>query len=118
MAMKREHAFWLLMIVAMLALAALGIELAVRAVIDDGMQFDLEMWKYARDVKQVADDPLTGHGHRPNSQARLMGVDVRINSKGLREREIPYERTPSTRRILMLGDSFTEGWGGPSEQTS
>src|SRR5712691_1940510 len=117
MAMKREHAFWLLMIVATLALAALGIELAVRVAIDDGMQFDLEMWKYARDVKQVADDHLTGHGHRPNSEARLMGVDVKINSKGLRDREIPYERTPSTLRILMLGDSFTEGWGVPFEET-
>lgn len=46
-----------------------------------------------------------------------MGVDVKINSKGLRDREIPYERTGSTPRILMLGDSFTEGWGVPFEQT-
>jgi len=75
------------------------------------------MWKYARDLKQIAGDPLTGHGHRPNGEARLMGVDVKINSKGLRDRDIPYERTPSALRILMLGDSFTEGWGVPFEQT-
>src|SRR5437870_3389065 len=115
--MKRRFAFWLLMITASLALAALGIELVVRVVIDDGMQFDLEMWKYARDLKQTANNALIGHEHRPNSEARLMGVDVKINSKGLREREIPYERTPSVLRILMLGDSFTEGWGVPFEQT-
>jgi lysophospholipase L1-like esterase len=45
-----------------------------------------------------------------------MGVDVTINSKGLREREIPYERS-SLARILMLGDSFTEGWGVPFDLT-
>ena len=81
------------------------------------MHFDLEMWKYARDVKQIDGDPLIGHSHRPNSQAHLMGVDVKINSHGLRDREIPYERTAQVKRILMLGDSFTEGWGVPFEET-
>jgi lysophospholipase L1-like esterase len=115
--MKRDHALSLAMIIGSLAFAAIGIELFVRVFVDDGMQFDLEMWNYARDVKQISADPMTGHGHRPNSEARLMGVDVKINSKGLRDREIPYERTPSTLRILMLGDSFTEGWGVPFERT-
>ena len=109
--MKREYAFWLLMATGTLVAAALMIELIVRVVIDDGMQFDLEMWKYARDVKEVAANPLIGHQHRSNSHAHLMGVDVDINSKGLRDREFAYARTPGTLRILMLGDSFTEGWG-------
>jgi lysophospholipase L1-like esterase len=117
MAMKREHLFWLLMLIAIIAIPAAGIELYVRHVVDDGMQFDLEMWKYARDVKQVATNPQIGHEHRPGSAARLMGVDVTINSKGLRDREIPYERTAATPRILMLGDSYTEGWGVALEQT-
>jgi lysophospholipase L1-like esterase len=115
--MKRNHAFWLLMTIISFALITIIIELFVRAFLDNGTQFDLEMWKYARDIKQIASDPLTGHEHRPNSQASLMGVDVKINSKGLRDREIPYERTLAVRRILMLGDSFTEGWGVPLEQT-
>src|SRR3981081_744447 len=115
--MKRARAFWLLMVFGSVALVAMGIGLFVRVAVGDGMQYDLEMWKYARDVKQIATNPMIGHEHRPSSQARLMGVDVTINSKGLREREIPYERTPSTLRILMLGDSFTEGWGVPVDQT-
>jgi GDSL-like Lipase/Acylhydrolase family len=115
--MKREHAFWLLMVTGSFAVIAMSIELFVRVFVDNGMQYDLEMWKYARDVKQLASNPLIGHGHRPNTQAQLMGVDVKINSKGLREREIPYDRTPSVLRIVMLGDSFTEGWGVPLEQT-
>lgn len=35
-------------------------------------------------------------------------VRFRINSKGLREREIDYARRPGATRILVLGDSFTE----------
>lgn len=34
-------------------------------------------------------------------------IRVTINSLGLRDREIPYEKAPDTRRILMLGDSTT-----------
>src|SRR5690349_11163568 len=103
--MRRELLYWPLMVAATVATMALGMELMVRLVIDDGMQFDLEMWKYARDIKRVAAVPLIGHDHRPNSRAHLMGVEVAINSRGLRDREIPYERKPGTLRILMLGDS-------------
>src|ERR1700760_2269664 len=115
--MKREHSFWLLMIIGTAVLAAISVELAVRLVVDDGMQFDLEMWKYARDLKQIASDPQVGHAHRPNARSRLMGVDVAINAKGLRDRDLPYGRTPGILRILMLGDSFTEGWGVALEDT-
>jgi lysophospholipase L1-like esterase len=94
-----------------------AVELTSRFVLDDGMQFDLEMWKYARDVKVVSDDPIIGHEHGPNRQARLMGVDVRTNAHGLRDREYPIERTPGTLRIVMLGDSLTEGWGVPYDET-
>lgn len=34
-------------------------------------------------------------------------IRVTINSKGLRDREIPYEKASGTTRILMLGDSTT-----------
>src|SRR5215510_713226 len=100
-----------------LVITAVGLELLTRFIADDGMQFDLEMWKYARDVKQVAADPLIGHEHAPNRQARLMGVDFRTNSKGLRDREIPYERVPGKLRIAMLGDSLVVGWGVPFDDT-
>ncbi len=94
-----------------------GLESLVRLIADDGMQFDLEMWKYAKDLKTVASDPKIGHRHRPDGQARLMGVDVRTNSKGLRNREIFYARNPDVMRIVMLGDSLTFGWGVPQDLT-
>jgi lysophospholipase L1-like esterase len=100
-----------------LIVTAVGLELLTRLVADDGMQFDLEMWKYARDIKQLAADPLIGHEHAPNRQARLMGVDFRTNSHGLRDREFSFDRVPGKLRIVMLGDSLTVGWGVPLEET-
>ena len=106
-----------LMVVICLAITAGVTEAFVRLVVDDGMQFDLEMWKYAKDVKIVSSDPMIGHEHGPNRKAKLMGVMVETNSKGQRDREVPYERTPGVLRVAMLGDSLTEGWGVPLEAT-
>lgn len=105
------------LVVVSVVFSALAAEALVRLVADDGMQFDLEMWKYARDVKVVADDPLMGHKHGPGRRARLMGVEFETNSKGLRDREFSRERTPGVKRIMMLGDLLTVGWGVPMEQT-
>ncbi len=114
---KHEWAFHALAGLLCLAVIFLGTEFYVRIFADDGMQFDLEMWKYAVEIKRVSADPLIGHEHGPNRAARLMGVDVTTNSRGLRDREFSYARTPGTLRILMLGDSFTEGWGVPEGDT-
>lgn len=106
-----------ILVMLCLAITAAFTEIAVRLVADDGMQFDLEMWKYARDVKVVSPDSQIGHEHGPNRKAWLMGVDVETNSKGQRDREIPYERTPGVMRVAMIGDSLTQGWGVPFEAT-
>ena len=94
-----------------IALSLLTLELYVRAFVDDGLNYELEMWKYAKLLKQVSDDPNIGHEHRPNTDARLMGVDVATNSAKLRDREFPLEKPSGSIRILMLGDSITFGWG-------
>ena len=113
----RKFVFPALLVAVCLAFTAAFTEVAVRLVADDGMQFDLEMWKYARDVKVVSADPLIGHEHGPGRKAVLMGAEVETNSKGQRDREIPYERTSGVLRVAMVGDSLTEGWGVPFEST-
>jgi hypothetical protein len=100
-----------------LAVIAAFTEASVRLLADDGLQFDLEMWKYARDVKVVSPDPLIGHEHGANRSAKLMGVEFETNSQGLRDREHNVERQPGVPRILMLGDSLTVGWGVPVDAT-
>jgi len=72
--------------------------------------YDVEMSRYATEVKEKSDDPRIGHEHVPGATARLMGVDVVINSDGLRDAEYSVERTGAY-RIAVLGDSLTFGWG-------
>ncbi len=63
-------------------------------------------WKY---------DPLLGWAHQPGQEGIFetlqFRISVRINQKGLRDRERSYERPPKTGRILVIGDSFAWGYG-------
>ena len=98
-------------------IVAFGVfEAYCRIVVDDGMHYHLEMWKYAVALKKVAGDPAIGHQHVPGAQARLMGVDVQINAEGLREKSSRIS-IGKKKRILMLGDSVTFGWGVPQSET-
>ena len=76
--------------------------------------YDVEMSRYATEVKQKADNPKIGHVHEPNAEAYLMGVDVKINSDGFRDKEYSVERNEAY-RIVVLGDSLTFGWGVEEE---
>ena len=51
--MKRKLVFDILGAILSLVIIAVLIETYVRVIADDGMEYDLEMWKYARDVKQL-----------------------------------------------------------------
>lgn len=72
--------------------------------------YDVEMSRYAVEIKQKSDNPKIGHVHTPNAKAHLMGTDVAINSDGFRDDEYAPERNENF-RIVVLGDSLTFGWG-------
>ncbi len=114
----RNAAFGLLTTVLSLSVVVAIAEIGTRLAFRESKEFTIEMWKYARTMKRVAADPRIGHEHVPNTSARLMGVDVSINSHKLRDREIPYEKPPGTKRIVMLGDSLVFGWGVDFTSTS
>jgi hypothetical protein len=115
---SRNLLFGFLAIAISLSLVVAIAELGVRIAFHESKEFTLEMWKYARTMKRVASDPRVGHEHVPNTSARLMGVDVSINSHKLRDREIPFEKPTGVKRIVMLGDSLVFGWGVDFESTS
>lgn len=71
--------------------------------------YDIEMWRYARELKVPSPDPVLGHEHIPNAAALLQSTDIRTNSFGLRGG--PVSSVASKRRILVLGGSITLGWG-------
>jgi lysophospholipase L1-like esterase len=75
----------------------------------DGRNYDIEMWKYSRELKRVSSNPKLGHEHAPNKSAKLQNIDIRINSLGMRGDEPKQADT----KILFLGSSITFGWGVP-----
>ncbi len=110
-------AFNILLIVVASILCLFAVEGLTRLVLDDGMLYELEMWKYAREVKVRDPRPDLGHRHRPKAEAQLMGVDVRTNPQGLRGPEIAEQAAPGVARIAFVGDSTTLGWGVAEKDT-
>ena len=103
---------------ALLVVAAFGIcELVVRSILVTRLVYDVEMTRYALEAKIPSSNARIGHVHRPGAQLTLMGVPVRINADGLRDREHQVARSAGTERIAFLGDSITFGWGVREEET-
>jgi hypothetical protein len=61
-------------------------------------------------------DSYLGWRNIPNWKATTRGESLTINSKGLRDQEYTYERTAGAKRVLVLGDSFTWGYGVSDEE--
>jgi hypothetical protein len=98
-------------------LCLLTLEGLTRLLLDDGKLYELEMWKYAREVKVRDPRPELGHRHRQHAEARLMGVTVRTNALGFRSPEIAQKAEAGTARIAFVGDSITLGWGVAENET-
>ena len=98
-----------------LALSLFIIEMFCRLILDNGMHYHLEMWKYAVSLKRVSENPKLGHVHLPNKKVTLMGVDIEINQFGLRSGNVDLDSQEL--KILMLGDSITFGWGVSYSET-
>ena len=112
-----KAAFNLLLVLVTSLFCLVAAEALTRTVLDDGMLYELEMWKYAREVKVRDPRPDLGHRHRPDARAELMGVEVRTNSQGLRGPQISPAPAPGVARIAFVGDSTTLGWGVPEKDT-
>ena len=106
----------MILLTGMSLLVVFGLlESYVRITQTSGKNFDIEMWRYARDLKRISNIPGMGHEHVPNRSGTYMGVPVTINSVGWRDTEHPLTKPQGTVRIMMLGDSITFGWGAPPE---
>ena len=67
-------------------------------------------------------DQIVHHRLLPNTHSALYSRDFsyiqRVNNMGLRGRETSVQKTPGTRRIALLGDSFIMGKGVEDEETA
>lgn len=104
------------LILLSMALFFIGGEVIIRLFTQEHLSYDIEMAKYANMLKIDSPNPKIGHVHKPNSSTRLMGVDIKINSDGLRGSERTIEKN-NRYRIIFLGDSLTLGWGVSEDKT-
>jgi len=91
-------------------------EVLLRVKNSSQQNYIIEMWRYARELKQISSDPRFGHLHIPNSKATLQNVEITINSLGMRGPE-PDLSANGHEKILLLGSSITMGWGVEEKET-
>jgi hypothetical protein len=100
----REIGKGTLLVLCSTTLFLLLMEIALRAFgLKEEMQFSMDT------------DEILHHRYSPNTMSRIktpeFDTDYSINSLGLRDKEYTIQKPLNTFRILMVGDSFTEGCG-------
>jgi hypothetical protein len=90
-------------------------EVMLRIKNSDQKNYTIEIWRYSNELKEISSNPKFGHVQVPNSASELQGIDITINSLGMRGPELHLD-APG-RKILLLGSSITLGWGVSEEQT-
>ena len=103
---KNLHNFLSFVLSSILVIAIL--EISVRIITSNGLNLNVEMLKYAKSLKVISKNKNIGLEHRNNIKKKLMNVDIELNSQGFRN-NINIDH--SKKKILMLGDSLTLGWG-------
>ena len=81
------------------------IEIILRLNNSDMNNYDIEMWRYANELK--IPDSILGHKHLKNKSSILQGVEINLNSDGMRSDEFGID----DKKILFLGSSISLGWG-------
>ncbi len=87
------------------------VELTLRLINSDMSNYDIEMWKYAKELK--THDSVLGHVHKKNIEATLQNIEIKLNSLGMRS----PEPIPNKKKILFIGSSISLGWGVENEKS-
>ena len=91
--------------ILILAASIIIIEGIIRIINSDMKNYDIEMWRYSNELK--IQDPILGHNHLKNKSSILQGVEIKLNSEGMRSDEFDI----NDKKILFLGSSISLGWG-------
>lgn len=112
----KSKAFNAIAAIISLALCFVAAEGMIRIKNSSMTNYDIEMWRYAKELKVRSPDPALDFDHVRSKSAMLENVEIRLNQWGLRGAPVgPLQ--PGTRRIFFLGGSITLGWGVPEADT-
>lgn len=74
--------------------------------------YDIEMWKYSKNLKVKSENKKIGHIHIPNKEAVLQKVKISINNIGMRGDDIDLNNLDIyEKKIMFIGSSMLLGWG-------
>lgn len=104
------------LILGSVAVCLAGAEVALRVKNASMTNYDIEMWRYARELKRQSSDPAIDFDHVKSRSALLQSTEIRLNEWGLRGPPVE-PMPPGGRCILFLGGSITLGWGVREDET-
>ena len=107
----------LVFVLYVVVLTFLAGEIVVRVMYARFGNYNMEMWRYASELKQPLPYENLPFCHHPNRHSHCYGVDLATNSLGLRDNEYSVRKDVGNKRIVVIGDSFTLGWGVELDQT-
>ena len=78
--------------------------------------YDVEMWKYSKYLKEKHPNKKISHIHKKNTSAILQNIEIRTNEYGMRGSSITNQnKTDFDQAIMVLGSSVALGWGVKEE---
>ena len=76
------------------------------------INYDIEMWRYAKELKIKVKNEKVNHVHIKNKSAILQNTEIKINKYG--QRDVDYNNPKLSsfdRSFLIIGSSVAMGWG-------
>ena len=106
----------LLLLFVSLIITILVAEFLLRITYPLYANYNTEMGRYAKEIKVIRNEQY--FEHHSNKTGGYYGVEIKTNSVGWREdRDYSLEKPHGVKRIIVLGDSITLGWGVELNQT-
>jgi len=93
------------------------LEMSIRLAYKNITNYNMEMWRYSKELKIPTANSKLPFVHLPNKSAFLYGARVTTDSNGFRINDTMLDTTLFDDQILFLGDSFTLGWGVNNDST-
>jgi hypothetical protein len=91
-------------------------EIVIRVISSFTLIYDIEMSRYARELIVPSPSLNLSHEHKKNTHAKLMGVEISLNSLGHRSSELKKPKPANEKRLHFIGSSIVLAWGVPVEK--